>query len=400
MNLRRSSLDNIVFIQWLALAVLYYTTINFFEAITLSGWLTTSPKSNIFILLTLATLTNAKYRFTSQLTYLTALLYLNLIFAVTPALVIYTDLRLLINPLLTNPLNQIHPLLTYIFHIYTALVTFQTGTLRDVRIPYSWKLRILLPVVLLGMTSTLLGMFWAEQLESWSGWWVWDPSEILILLTTVLVLKLLHSRRVKKCLGTVQILYTKYTLLIVIYWVYTFSYLNTTLHSFTGVDLFFYKSWLVSIALVWMVSVAITQIKLYLDYDTTSTNLFNTTFFIWALGLMYLIAPFLRYAPLLTILFWLWFEYLRKVTRVWRLHTFIYGTLFILATQYPPSLHLVQNPHNPPYVVDLGTTLNNFDAYIRYLNNLVLEYSTLIIYTGGAQKDLGWVSLLNQITLV
>ncbi len=400
LNLRRSSLDNIVFIQWLALAVLYYTTINFFEAVTFSGWLTTSPKSNIFILLTLLTLTNAKYRFISQLTCLTSLLYLNLIFAVAPTLIIYTDLRLLINPLLTNPLNQIHPLLTYTFHIYTALVTFPAITLRDVKAPYSWKLRILLPIVLLGITSTLLGMFWAEQLESWSGWWVWDPSEILILLTTVLVLKLLHSWRVKKYFGTVKFLYTKYTLFIAIYWVYTFNYLNTTLHSFTGVDLFFYKSWLVSITLVWVISVVITQIKLYLNYNATSASLFNTTFFIWVLGLLYLITPFLRYAVLLTTLFWFWFAYLRKVTRVWRLHTFIYGTLLILATQYLPPLYLIQNSHNPPYVVDLETTLNNFDTYIRYLNNLVLEYSTLIIYTGGAQKDLRWVTLLNQITLV
>ena len=116
--------------------------------------------------------------------------------------IFYPDLVSFRNQLLSNTINYIHPFLvqgvlvaTYIllFLLFKAsglsryLVNFSVS--EYMKIWSTFKLLISQLSI-----SLILGMFWSNQIETWRGWWVWDYSEVLLLLLFIVYLSLYHMR--------------------------------------------------------------------------------------------------------------------------------------------------------------------------------------------------------------
>lgn len=90
------------------------------------------------------------------------------------------------NPLLLNSLNLIHPTLINLFLVYIAVdfvifccTKFIPAFFRYLHFNLIQSLKL---VFLLYCTALFLGGFWAFQVGTWGGWWVWDFSETLLLL--------------------------------------------------------------------------------------------------------------------------------------------------------------------------------------------------------------------------
>lgn len=89
--------------------------------------------------------------------------------------------------LLLNNLNKIHPFLLYASAAFFVQLSFQTQFSRAFNFLFikkfvSIKLRAqTLFLFYLITTAIFLGAWWAEQEQSWNGWWNWDSSETLSL---------------------------------------------------------------------------------------------------------------------------------------------------------------------------------------------------------------------------
>ena len=103
----------------------------------------------------------------------------------------------LVNVLLFNSLNSIHPFLTHICisFIYCLLFSSLYGLnnlyLNLWFVNYYWYVIKCSYFCLLFNIS--LSMWWAFQEGTWGGWWSWDISEIIIIFFLYIFLILLHS---------------------------------------------------------------------------------------------------------------------------------------------------------------------------------------------------------------
>ncbi len=112
------------------------------------------------------------------------------------SLVNYNNLTL-VNILLFNSLNSIHPFLTHICisFIYCLLLNslykFNNLYLNLWFINYYWYIIKCSYICLVFNIS--LSMWWAFQEGTWDGWWSWDISEVIIIFLIYFFLILLHS---------------------------------------------------------------------------------------------------------------------------------------------------------------------------------------------------------------
>ena len=110
-----------------------------------------------------------------------------------------------INKLLENTLNQVHPLLLFIVLISALLFVIACTVpctlqpyLRFARLHILKVVRTQLTLNLLLLFTLLLGGFWANQLNTWGGWWVWDSSETLLLVWLLLISTYIHSKEASR----------------------------------------------------------------------------------------------------------------------------------------------------------------------------------------------------------
>lgn len=107
-----------------------------------------------------------------------------------------------VNPLLVNPLNYIHPTLMYVTLAFISLVYLNSLYTLNCRIssvrtylnyaaylPTYYRL-----LSLISLATLLTGSWWALQITTWDGWWNWDSSEFVIILTILVLLVLIHNR--------------------------------------------------------------------------------------------------------------------------------------------------------------------------------------------------------------
>jgi hypothetical protein len=106
----------------------------------------------------------------------------------------------IINSLLTNRLNYVHPPLFFISILLLAWGVLCTGQFHSsalrgyfgrisVRDYFWWEKEftfVLTPLI-------TLGGWWAYQEGNWGGWWNWDPSETFAFLLTLRILFLWHN---------------------------------------------------------------------------------------------------------------------------------------------------------------------------------------------------------------
>ena len=109
--------------------------------------------------------------------------------------------EILINLLLTNILNKIHPFLYYsgllIFFFTTLGILWNCFFFQKFNYStqfYTYK-QVWLTGFFLTTTALFLGSWWALQEGTWGGWWNWDPSETLGLLTLLVYLLLFHKSK-------------------------------------------------------------------------------------------------------------------------------------------------------------------------------------------------------------
>jgi len=139
----------------------------------------------------------------------------------------------LVNTLLINPIDFIHPPILYIVIIYNLLIYLQMLLNK----PTTWFFQTLFfnlsfLAVRLSITTLLLGSWWAMQESSWGGWWVWERSENFLLLLTILYLKNIHTRVDFFNLLNFVGLYLKDCIIIVVYSNFLNLYFSSTLHAF------------------------------------------------------------------------------------------------------------------------------------------------------------------------
>ena len=107
----------------------------------------------------------------------------------------------LLNILLKNSVNKIHPFLLYsststffllLLGIYS---THDANTLNFISIMSQQATFFFKKTLVSILVALYLGSWWALQEGSWGGWWNWDASEFLGLLVLYLLLTLFHVSR-------------------------------------------------------------------------------------------------------------------------------------------------------------------------------------------------------------
>nr|YP_011027879.1 Cytochrome c-type biogenesis protein CcmF_i [Euplotes vannus]UPM52089.1 Cytochrome c-type biogenesis protein CcmF_i [Euplotes vannus] len=149
------------------------------------------------------------------------------------------------NPLLTNSLNYVHPpivnslyVVAFLFLLLSFRYIFLVPTLRIQLLILLCFLRQL-PQLLTYLTVALFfGLFWAMQLDTWGGWWVWDPSETLLLQFLGILILVLHKRSSYFLFSWVNLIYW-FCFYYVTSWGYVFIYQVPTLHTFITAYSFF-----------------------------------------------------------------------------------------------------------------------------------------------------------------
>lgn len=102
----------------------------------------------------------------------------------------------LLNPLLINSLNLVHPFLVNFFLFFNFLVLIiMAFKFLNLAFFYEQVRNLVGCVFLLSIiffTSLFLGSFWALQMTTWGGWWVWDLSETVLIFFYIPVLLSAH----------------------------------------------------------------------------------------------------------------------------------------------------------------------------------------------------------------
>jgi len=96
------------------------------------------------------------------------------------------------NFLLKNNLNKIHPFLFYyglvFFNVYFSFLVKIKKNFYYIAYADSSKAFFLThKSIFLSSSALFLGAWWAFQEGSWGGWWNWDPSETLSLVSVSLL---------------------------------------------------------------------------------------------------------------------------------------------------------------------------------------------------------------------
>lgn len=145
------------------------------------------------------------------------------------------------NLLLSNALNTIHPPALYSSGIILTLCVsgwFFCTTAIKLNIlfeKYYCVITLLknLPImVLLPLIALVLGCFWANQVGTWGGWWANDPSELLIISLTAVVIATYHWVLIKRFFVQNLTFYTTTVFYIFLNQFLCFKFLDSTLHSF------------------------------------------------------------------------------------------------------------------------------------------------------------------------
>nr|YP_011027843.1 Cytochrome c-type biogenesis protein CcmF_i [Euplotes cristatus]UPM52053.1 Cytochrome c-type biogenesis protein CcmF_i [Euplotes cristatus] len=183
-------------------------------------------------------------------------LFLSLGWFFDPWYYLPTSLLFYQNTLLTNPLNLTHPVLVTgsIVCLFGACV----GLIGLGCTPYSFiyyfylfflnSRRSLYYVVTAG-TALLFGCFWALQLSTWGGWWIWENSELLLLFLFFLLVALLHSYFVVGSFFLVYLLAIFFLLHYILTWLFVFWWSPNSLHTFSTVSVFFFSHYVTTIGL-------------------------------------------------------------------------------------------------------------------------------------------------------
>jgi len=107
------------------------------------------------------------------------------------------------NFLLKNNLNKIHPFLFYygVCFFITPMFILKKINHHVNYFNYEFVYKTLNYWKLSGLISSLamfLGAWWAFQEGSWGGWWNWDSSETLCLISLFFILFVFHEKKKKK----------------------------------------------------------------------------------------------------------------------------------------------------------------------------------------------------------
>ena len=198
------------------------------------GLIISTPKINSFIFFLIIT-TVLNYYINCTI-FLLILVSINNWFLTYPETISLNLNYLNKNLLLDNTLNLVHPPLLYLswslaFAVLTCLFLF--NLLNYWGGPWILKsnFNLLIPSTYSTLITLILGSFWAWQTGTWGGWWVWDSSEVLLLLLFILNCLILHkvyNIKLKNDAKSITLL----LLVIFIYWKITFNLLDNSLHTF------------------------------------------------------------------------------------------------------------------------------------------------------------------------
>lgn len=174
-------------------------------------------------------------------------------------------LMYIVNSLLINKINYIHPLLIYIFSSLWLInyLFFNYIINYIIFFKYYYKILIILFFII------ILGCWWSYQEDMWNSWWVWEISEILNLIYILLILCLIHSSKLFNNIFYFINLKNIISLIIFINYNLIQIYLSDTSHNFINYySLIFLYSYLL-IYNLW---------KFYLIKLTLHVNLKNINF--------------------------------------------------------------------------------------------------------------------------
>lgn len=141
-----------------------------------------------------------------------------------------------LNPLLINSLNLIHPFLVNFFLIFNLInliiiILNSSGFIFFYEKLLNATRCILIPSFFF-LISLFLGGFWALQIGTWGGWWVWDLSETLLIFFYQPLLFSTH-------LVNLNLEFSKLFLFLFLFFIFyffidnlVFNSLNLSLHTF------------------------------------------------------------------------------------------------------------------------------------------------------------------------
>ncbi len=98
-----------------------------------------------------------------------------------------------LNTNLLNGLMLVHPpLLYYLYSTYLYMCIYVTVFKKNYLFLNKKNSFLMVQLVLIALTTLLLGSWWAEQELSWGGWWSWDLVELLLLNLCIYTIYLCH----------------------------------------------------------------------------------------------------------------------------------------------------------------------------------------------------------------
>lgn len=191
-------------------------------------------------------------------------LYLPLVWFFDPWYYLPMSLLFYQNALLTNPLNYIHPVLvmsstTYLFSSCVRLTgLFFSRQLFTVYLySYFFHSRFTPYYLFIAGAALVLGCFWALQLSTWGGWWVWENSELVLLFLFFLLVVLLHAYFVIFEFFLINSLAVFLIIQYVATWLFVFWWNPTSLHTFSIISVFFFHHYFAATAFLFFVDIFI-----------------------------------------------------------------------------------------------------------------------------------------------
>ena len=174
-------------------------------------------------------------------------LYLPLAWFFDPWHYFPTSLLFYQNTLLTNSLNLVHPILvtgSTVFLLSSCLSL--TGLCFSPRPFYFYfyfyflHFRQALYFLLMAGVALLFGCFWALQLSTWGGWWVWENSELFLLFLFFLLVTLLHTYFIISRFSLTNSLAILLLIEYIVFWLFVFWWNPNSLHTFSAISGFFF----------------------------------------------------------------------------------------------------------------------------------------------------------------
>lgn len=287
-----------------------------------------------------------------------------------------------LNPLLINPLNFVHPVLVNFFLLFNllCLVTFLFSTC-DLNFFYKYLLGFLkTPIILsLIMLSTLfLGGFWAFQVGTWGGWWIWDLSETLLIFFYLPLLCSAHLRLLNLEHVKLFFIFLYFYIFYVFITELSINSLSPSLHTFFSnpqslISLNFMKLVIIGEGCLLYVS-RLARLSSHSTKITLNVAYLSISFFINIVLFLILI-----FMPALRWLFFIFFisAYLvswRPLQLIWTfgifVHIFVFVLLFYFLVLGVMDLNLVEPLlYTPPYPGFSSLALPNSHFFILILKD-------------------------------